>query len=99
MSRPEEQFIFRLALLLGKTCGEIRHTMSCEEFFGWMVYFNEIEIMPDPTRSAAQICAVIANANRGKGRAYRAQDFMPRLGRKRKQSAEEMMAAFDRMGK
>lgn len=53
--------------------------------------------MPDPFWVGAQICAVTANANRSKGPPAKVADFLPVLrpaGPRRRQSAEELRAAF-----
>jgi hypothetical protein len=79
------------------TVGAIRRGMSYAELLGWMAFFSEVEVMPDSTREAAQICAVIANANRVKGsKAFRVKNFVPRVGR-HAQSTEQMQMVFDRV--
>lgn len=71
--------------------------MPADELAEWAAY-HELEPIPDPAWNAAQICAVVANANRSKGPAAKVEDFLPRIARKARgkvrQSPAEMLAAF-----
>ncbi len=69
-----------------------RMTLPC--FMEWLA-FGEIEPYGaelDNWRTG-QVCATIANVHRTKGKAYKPDDFMPRVG-PRRQSPEELTATF-----
>lgn len=57
--------------------------------------FAEFEPLPDPYWIGAQICHLLYSVNRGKGAPKLSiEDFIPRLRADRKQTPEEMYAAF-----
>lgn len=93
------QFLFRLAIILGRTVEEIRRGMPHTELLEWIAYFERVQAIPDPARDVAQVCAVLANAHRKEGsRAFRVHDFVPRPpGKGQGQSVEEMQAVLDRV--
>ena len=73
--------------------------MTLPMFMEWLA-FGQIEpygAEMDNWR-AGQVCATIANVHRGKGKAYKPDDFMPRTG-PRVQSPEEITARFKMFAK
>lgn len=83
-------------MALGRTLEEIETGMSGRELDRWRA-FHEFEPLTGPHWMLAQLCSVIANANRTKGQPAKLGDFLPRLGRRgprAKQSVDQMRAAF-----
>jgi len=94
--RPGGRFVYRLALALGKSLAEVEHGMSGHELDRWKE-FHALEPLPDPAWNAAQICAVVANSNRTKGRPSKISDFLPRVAEvasRVRLSGEELMRRF-----
>jgi hypothetical protein len=93
MSKPAGRFLHRLALALGKSLDEVRG-MPAADLIEWQVY-DEIEWLPDGYWTSAQVCAVLANVHRVKGRAFTIADFL-RGGRRTKvrRTPEELVARF-----
>jgi Protein of unknown function (DUF4035) len=58
-------FLFRLALALGRTVGELLDSISGPELLQWSEYYavEPFGEMRDDFRSA-QVCAILANSNR-----------------------------------
>lgn len=75
--------------------GELLARISSRELTEWMAY----EQMAGPLGAerhdqlVAMLCAVIANANRGKGRKAKSKDFLPRWDQREEQSLQEQLAA------
>jgi hypothetical protein len=69
-------FEHRLGLALGKTIGEIR-AMPASEFMRWQLFSiaEPFDWHNDEYRTGV-ILAMLYNANRGKGKARNAEDFM-----------------------
>ena len=92
--------MFRLALALGMTVGELSNRMSSHELQEWIAY-SLIEPFGEwrADLRAGIVASTIANVNRGKGRrAYKATDFMPFERPQRKaQTPEEMKAVAHRV--
>jgi hypothetical protein len=80
MSRPLRQFLFRMALNLGKTVGEIESTMSSAELTEWLAYAG-IDPLPDAHWDAAQIASTVARSMTGKGKH---EDYLPKTERQRR---------------
>lgn len=74
--------MFKLALLLGKTVGEIEHTMSSVELTEWLAYAS-IEPLPDAHWDSANVAFHVNRAMGGKGRF---ESFLPQTEHKRRQS-------------
>lgn len=68
-------------------------TLPC--FMEWVAY-GELEPYGAELDNwrAGQVCATIANVHRSKGKAYKPDDFMPRV-RPESQSSEAMAATFN----
>ncbi len=92
--------MFRLALALGMTVGQIRREMSSLELSAWVAYDRLSPIGPERQDINQAIgTAVLANAHRGKGsRQYKPQDFLPFIEDSNKATtAEEMKRRFHMM--
>lgn len=86
---------FRLAALWGCTVGEAQGRCDAREFAEWTAYYRlePFGCEADDYR-AALVCAVTANASRGKGgRSASPKDFMPRWGRPPEEQTPEQMLA------
>ena len=73
------RFLFRLALALGMTIGQLKREMSSLELASWIAYDRISPIGPErgAINQAIQT-ALIANAHRKKGaRSFKPGDFMP----------------------
>ena len=73
------RFLFRLALALGLTVGQLKRDMTSRELSAWLAYDRISPIGPerDDINQAIQ-SALIANAHRKKGaRSFKPGDFMP----------------------
>ncbi len=71
--------MFRLALALGKTVGELSEELSDAELQEWMAFYR-LEPFGEERADlrAGIVAATVANANRGKrGRVLKPTDFMP----------------------
>lgn len=97
------RFLFRLALALGMTIGQLKREMSSVELASWIAYDRISPIGPerDDINQAIQT-ALIANAHRTKGaRQFKPQDFMPYVegadGKAR--TAEQMKAKLGFLAK
>lgn len=71
--------IFRLALAMGRTVGELVDSMTSAEFTEWLAFFrlepwgHDVEY-----HRAGQTAAMVYNVNRGQNdRALSAMDFVP----------------------
>jgi hypothetical protein len=86
------QFIFKLALALGKTVEEVL-SMSSREFIEWKIYFKW-NLTPQDAENARHciMCDLIAKCF-GNKRA-RPSDFMPSSGFPKIQSIEEQKSAL-----
>ena len=82
--------MFRLALLLRKTVGELEAQMSSHELSEWLAFFR-IHPMPDPALHTAMICSAVANSV---GSDTTPEDFMPKYERAIGSSAEEAASAM-----
>ena len=70
--------------------------MDSYEIQEWIEY-NKVEPLEyrDDLR-AGMICAVVANAHRAKGqRAFKAEDFMPEIAKKKEQSWQQQKAVVE----
>ena len=54
IERPERRFLFKLALALGKTVGELEQLLSDRELEEWLTYHSRIQPLPDPYWIGAQ---------------------------------------------
>lgn len=73
------RFLFRLALALGMTVGQVKREMTSRELSAWVAYDRISPIGPErlDINQAIQ-SALIANAHRKKGaKAFKPGDFMP----------------------
>ena len=73
--------MFRLALALGKTVGELSEELPDSELLEWMIFYR-LEPFGDERADlrAGIVASTVANANRGKrGRSLKPTDFMPFL--------------------
>lgn len=84
--RPERRLLFRLALALGKTVGEIEETMSSAEFAEWIAFVG-LEPLPDPWLQTAQISAIMASCWSRKK--HTVEEFLPRPSRPERLSPEQ----------
>jgi len=82
--------LFRLALQLGRTVGELEREMSSRELSEWIAY-ERIHPLPDPHWSAALICSVLANCW---GASTSPEDFLPTVQTLREQSPAEALEIF-----
>jgi hypothetical protein len=77
--------------------------MSVEEFHRWVAY-DLVEPIPDLNWLMAQVCQVIANANRAAGKKpFKVDDFVPRKVKVKPksiagQTTDEVKAVFRRLG-
>ena len=84
------------------TVDEMLSRMSSRELTNWMIFYEfepfgtEIELLGHAITSST-----VANASRKKGqKAYKPEKFMPKFGRKKKQSVKSMIgvaAAFTKL--
>lgn len=78
--------------------------MSAREFAEWAIYFSLEHLGESPEERAdlrsAIVAATTANANRGKGRAAKLDDFMPRFedAEQSPQQLHQSMIALARQG-
>lgn len=84
--------------MLGRLPSELARAATPADIDELILYFTEIEALPDASRDAAMICSVVANSNRSKGRAFQPRDFMPHPPVKHKQTTEAMQRTFDMLG-
>lgn len=70
-------FLFRLALAIGRTVGELEQSLGAGELVEWMAYYA---LEPWGQRVSdyqqAVTAAVVANANRGRGRVIKPEDLL-----------------------
>lgn len=90
MGRPTRQFLFRLAVALGKTVGELERGMSSYELAEWLA-MERISPIPDHYWTSAQQCQIAASAA-GAKRA-RLEDFLPVAPQRPTLSASQSVAA------
>lgn len=75
--------------------GELLARTTSAELTEWMAYEQATGPL-GPERAdqlVAMLCAVVANANRGKGRKAKPKDFVPKWDQREEQSLEEQLAA------
>ena len=75
------------------TVAELQNRMSSREITEWMAFGQLEPFGADAGFLGHAITSkTIADVNRGKGqKAYKVSDFMPKLGKKKKQTVEEMI--------
>ena len=83
--------MFRLALRLGKTLGEIGK-MPASELFEWMAFFNLVPHGERDDYRTALICDTVWKSAGGKGSSVK--KFMPKRNVPETQSIKEQIAAF-----
>ncbi len=88
---PFRRFLFRLALSLGMTVGELLDRMDSAELTEWMAY-NQLEPLPDPWLQTGISTSMMVNLW-SKTRC-KPEDFIPRARRSRRQSVEDQLAIF-----
>ncbi len=73
------RFLFRLALSLGMTIGQLKRELTSLELSAWVAYDRISPIGPERGDINQAIgTAVLANSNRAKGsRQFKPNDFMP----------------------
>lgn len=76
--------MFKLALLLGKTVGELEVQLTSKELSEWMAY-DRLQPLPEPWVQTGLTCATLANLWSNKR--HEAKDFMPVV--RRRQSPQE----------
>lgn len=78
------QFLFRLALVLGRTVAELEETLSSRELSEWIAFYamEPFGEQRADLRSAI-IAATVANCHRVSGTAFQPADFMPYETRKK----------------
>lgn len=103
MTRPVERFWHRLALALGRTVHELKHTMTHAEFTSWMGYYT-IEPWGSERDSlhTGILASTMANCHAPrKGKPFEPRDFMPCFDGKRPGSEvmtkEQILATKNRM--
>ena len=87
------RFVFRLALALGKTVGELLDSIDSRELTEWQIFdsIDPIGAWRDDYASGL-LCALQANMNRRKGaKAFVPQDFMPFVPRDSEPASAEAM--------
>jgi hypothetical protein len=93
LREPGRRFLFHLALALGKSLEEVRE-LPASEVEEWRI-FNEFEPLPDVFWAAAMVCQTIVAVNRAKAtKVPTLEEFLPWLKSNRRQTPEEMQAAF-----
>jgi hypothetical protein len=91
--------LFRIAVLLGKTIGELCATMNAREFMYWVAYLGTYPPEQDNDWRAAIVCDSIYKAAGSKKSSP--EKFMPERKRKRKsqtQTMEEQIAIMRGFG-
>jgi hypothetical protein len=69
--------------------------ITSQELSEWAAYHRRNPIGPERDDwRAAMIACTVANAHRGKRRAYKIQDFLLKFGKKKPQSVEQMRALW-----
>lgn len=95
--------MFRLALALGMTVGELLQRISSRELSEWMAFFSlepwgcEVEDW-----RFGMLASVVANANRDakkRRQPYEPQDFMPKRSKCEEQSWEEQARILEMWAK
>src|SRR5262249_45103145 len=87
-ARPERRTLFRLALALGMTVGEIESRMTSAEYAEGLAFMS-LEPIGDARADlgAGIIASTIANVNRGKKqKPFTVSDFMPNFDGSRQDS-------------
>jgi hypothetical protein len=92
VNRPTRRFLFRLALLLGRTVGELECGMSSLELSEWLAY-SQLDPLPDPQRQTALLATLLVNL--WSKQRVRLEDFLPRVPTGRRQSSEEHLRFFE----
>jgi len=65
---PDDKFIFRLALALGKTVDELNKAMPLSELYKWKEFENEHLFPADLIdRHGAMLCSFVLNITRPEG--------------------------------
>lgn len=89
---------YRLAVMLGKaTIPEVQRSMTAAQFAEWWAYYNLEPFGGERVDLGfAQLCALVANAMRGRGRApYKIEDFLMFTGKSsRKLTDPDEMRAY-----
>jgi hypothetical protein len=89
-----EQFLFRLALELGKTVGELSRDLTARELASWMAYFQLNPLGRRDDERMAVTCATIAQcAGNSK---VTPEDFLPK--EVKPQTIEEQIAVLKSFG-
>lgn len=74
------------------TVAELLARVSSKEITEWMLFF---ELEPFGAEAEflghAITASTIANVNRGKGRARKVEDFMPKFSRQKEQTVDDMI--------
>lgn len=91
---PLREFVFKLALCLGRTVRELLDSIDSKELSEWIAY-DRVAGLPDPWLQTGIGCAVMRNSLASQGRPAKPTDFMPiRLAPPGPKSAAENMAAM-----
>lgn len=78
MAAPGRRAAIRLAVLMGRTPGELGETLTALEFAEIMHVLPELAVQTPAMQGAGIVAAVLANVHRGKDTApFRAADFLP----------------------
>lgn len=78
MAAPERRAAIRLAVLMGRTVGELGDSMTALEFAEVLNVMPELAAQHPAMQGAGIVAAVLANVNRGKDTApFAAADFLP----------------------
>ena len=78
MAAPERRAAIRLAVLMGRTVGELGDSMTALEFAEVLNVMPELAAQHPAMQGAGIVAAMLANVNRAKdGPSYGPRDFLP----------------------
>ena len=74
---------------------EVLTRMDSYEIQEWIEYSKVEPLEYRADLRAGMICAVVANAHRGKGKPFKPEDFMPEIAKKKEQSWQQQKAVVE----
>lgn len=87
------QFIYTLALALGKTKQELLEQLDNQELIEWQAFYRINPFgLERQDLHAGIVASTVANVNRGKRKAFKVSEFMPRfLEKQTKRGAGDLL--------